>query len=493
MFNFSYFYFLCVIILLYINMRKRIHFIGIGGIGISAVARYYKEKDYIVTGEDDNESENINILREMGIDVNTPISSVNLSAIPENELYKIIYTEAVDSQSPAILLAEEIVKRNNFELLTYPQALAEIISNKKLICIAGTHGKTTTTGLCYHALMNAGLNVSAIVGSLVDTDKGKTNYLTNDLNKSKEEYIIIEACEYKRHFLHYYPDYIIITNIDEDHLDYYKDINDIQDSFWEFINNINDKGSAFLHNCDFADIISNRFNILQKIQSLFASSIPFDNINGKLLHLYNSDKMSNNKIDLQIIGEHNRNNASLVLSLGKELGLSEKLLREGLYSYEGSWRRQEYKGKYRDIICYDDYAHTPIEIRETIRAFRESIAKDKNIILIFMPHLQSRTQLLLIDFVKYLSLADYLIIAPIYLARGESSEYRSMNNKVLAERVRTDIINKNRGEFVWTGEYDDDIKNTLDMIIDNTKNNNKENIIITMGAGPIDNIYKILK
>lgn len=475
-------------------MKNRIHFIGIGGIGISAVARYYKKKGYIITGEDDREGENITLLRDSGIEISVPIDKNNLSNIKEDEIYKIIYTEAIEDDRPALLLAKEIADRNDFDLLTYTKSLAEIISNKKLICISGTHGKTTTTALCYYAMKNAGLNVSCIVGSLIDGDDGKTNYLINKDDKDKEEYIIIEACEYKRHFLHYYPDYIIITNIDEDHLDYYKNIDDIKLSFWEFINNLRNNGKVFLHNNDYKDIVSDFVGgIFNRIYSIFNSRTQYQDEYGNNISIINSDKLTNNRIDLQIIGEHNRSNASLVLSLGKTLGLDESLLRKGLYSYEGSWRRQEYKGKYRDIICYDDYAHTPVEIRETIKAFRENIAKNKNIILIFMPHLQSRTKISLDNFVKELSLADYLIIAPIYIARDESLEYKDMDNKVLVKYIKDNSINKDKGDFVWAGENNESIKVILDNLLDKLKSMNQESIIITMGAGPIDDIYKILK
>ena len=476
-------------------MKNRIHFIGIGGIGISAIARYYKRKGYIITGSDDSMGENLNLLIDSGIQIFYPTNKNNLYNLQDKDkITKIIYTGAIDNNNPELLLAKELAKEYDFPILTYPQALAEIIHNKKSIAIAGTHGKTTTTALCYYGLLNAGLNVSAIVGSLIDGDRGKTNYLYNENNLDKEEYIIIESCEYKRNFLHYYPDYIIITNIDEDHLDYYKDINDIKLSFWEFINNLKNNGKVFLHNNDYKDIIYNFVGgILNRIYSIFNSRTKYKDNYGKDISIINSDKLTNDRIDLQIIGAHNRNNASLVLSLGKELGLDEKLLRDGLYSYEGSWRRQEYKGKYRDVICYDDYAHTPVEIRETIKAFREDIAKHKNIIVLFMPHLQSRVQLSLDNFVKELSLADYLIIAPIYLARKESPEYADMNNKVLVKYIKDYSINKDKGDFIWAGENNQDIKVILDNLLDKLKSNNQENIIITMGAGPIDEIYKILK
>ncbi|MDI9355002.1 MAG: Mur ligase family protein [Cyanobium sp. MAG06] len=247
--------------------KKRIHFIGIGGIGISALARYYLVKGYTVTGSDDTMGENINLLRSNGVTIYEGLSQNNIVDTGDYEnIDRIIYSVAVPSNGSEMMLAKRLSETHDFPLLSYPEGLSDIIQGKRLIAISGTHGKTTTTALCYHALMNAGLNVSAIMGSLIDTNSGRTNYLYNDFNKDKEEYIIIEACEYRRHFLNYYPDYLLITNIDEDHLDYYKDIKDIQLAFWQFINNIHNNGVVLLHKDNYSHIVSQRLGIINRIK-----------------------------------------------------------------------------------------------------------------------------------------------------------------------------------------------------------------------------------
>lgn len=420
-------------------MLKKVHMIGIGGIGMSALARYYKSHGWDVSGSDSGESDLINDLRSEGINIKKYEDENNIS----DDLDLVVYTIAIQETNLELVKAREM----GIEVLTYPEALGKISENKKVIAVCGTHGKTTTTAMTFFALREAGIDASMIVGSLIENDGRRTNYVHGD-----SEWIIIEACEYRRSFLNYNPNIIVVTNIDADHLDYYRDIEDVKSAFQEFVNKLGGDGQLVIHQNEDYLSFKNK-NIVDDIQI--------------------------SKSDLSVPGAHNRENAKLVLGLVNVLGLDMNKAKIGMRNFKGTWRRQEYKGKYFDMDCYDDYAHHPTEISATLEAIKEKVENKKKVIAIFMPHLYSRTKLLLDDFARCFTDADEVILLPIYAAREQMDE--TITSDVLQEK----ILEKDENKLVFSFGNMNDVAEYL-----KTKNN--DYVVVTMGAGDIFKLYDLL-
>ncbi len=429
---------------------KRIHFIGIGGIGVSALARYYKDKGAVVSGSDTDDTDLTKDLRSEGINVMIGHKSQNIN----DDIECVIYTIAIDKDNnEEYTEAKKKIKR----LLSYPEALGELTKKMKTIAICGTHGKTTTTAMTYTALKEAGMSPTLIVGSLIDHEGKKTNYI-----KGVGEWLIIEACEYKRSFLNYEPEYILVTNIDEDHLDYYKDIKDIREAFLSFAKKLSNKGRLIIHTAE---------------EIVFAGMHP----------VVADDTIKKEDIKLTVIGDHNKSNAQLVVALGVEISnyiceskeekeIFNKNILKGLKSFIGTWRRMEYRGYSENgAIVYDDYAHHPNEMIPTLTTLREHYP-DKKIVLAFQPHLQSRTHAFYEEFIDAMMLADIVYVLPIYHARSEY-DYGLNNYKIVAS-----IIDRYRAE----GKDIDECK-AYTLGFDHAKEEllkyDNYHVIVTMGAG----------
>lgn len=425
---------------------KKVHFIGIGGIGMSALARFYKHAGFSVSGSDNNSSEVTEGLEKEGITVYIGSNSKN---IPE-EVDKIIFTIAVNEENEELKKARILSREKGVSVLTYPEALGEVTRNKKVISVCGTHGKTTTTAMAYQALKHSGFDLSMILGSMIVIDGKKTNYAPS---VSKDcEWIVIESCEYRKSFLNYFPDITLVTNIDNDHLDFYGNLENIKKAFQEFTENIKPGGSLIIHSEE--DFLK------------FENKINADGI------------ISSEEIILSVPGVHNRKNAQLVVALGGVLKINRNKILEGLKTFTGTWRRQEYKGNFKTIEFYDDYAHHPTEIKATISAFREKFP-NKKIGVLFMPHLYSRTKLLLSDFANSFGQANKVYVLPIYAAREK--EDKEINSDILVSE-----INKISQNAI--------ILESLDGFMGLFNNNKLEcEVIISMGAGNVNDIYKKLK
>lgn len=428
-------------------MYKKIHFVGIGGIGMSALARYYMSSGAVVSGSDGVDSEIVQSLISEGAKVMIGHSEEN---VPD-DTDLMIYTVAIPSDNPELLKGIKLNNEDKCKVLTYAQALGEMSKEKMVISVAGTHGKTTTTAMVFYALREAGLDVSMVLGSLIDyTDKNgvvrKTNYVHGE-----SEWIVIEACEYKRSFMNYDPQIILLTNIDADHLDYYKDLEDIKNSFQDFVNKLESKDGK-----------------------LICHTQEYDSLRSK--NKINADEKTNiEEVDLSVPGEHNRKNAQLVIALGQVLALDDLKIKEGLKKFTGTWRRQEYKGTHFEMECYDDYAHHPSEVKATLQAFREKYP-DKKIIAAFMPHLYSRTKLLFDEFTNAFQDADQVILLPIYAAR------EPFDSSISSDMLARELNNYNK-EAVALGSIEA-LKDYLSI------HGDKDSVLITMGAGDIYKVYE---
>ncbi len=410
----------------------KIHCIGIGGIGLSALARYYVSQGHTVSGSDISPSSLIDTLREEGITVTVPHDA---SCVP-SDVELVVYTIAIREDNVEFVHAKEL----GVATKTYAEALGEVTKDKITIAVAGTHGKTTTTAMTYYAMKACGVTPTVIVGSLLKDEHGKqTNFIKGD-----SEYMIVEACEYKRSFLNLHPTHAIITNIDEDHLDYYKDLDDIKSAFQSFADKLPVHGFLIAH---------------------------ADNQLSSLCKTVNADTVDTRSVDLSVLGEHNKRNAQLVIALLSLLRFDEIKIRSGLKLFPGTWRRLEYKGKtVHGVPVYDDYGHHPREIAASVEAIREKYPYESHhLVMFFQPHLYSRTKALLTDFVRVLKDIDEVFILPIYKARAEDTT-------IIHEDIVVDSINQ-AGGHARRVESLTEIPATIESIT------NMKSVIVNMGAG----------
>ncbi|MDD3302652.1 MAG: UDP-N-acetylmuramate--L-alanine ligase [Candidatus Gracilibacteria bacterium] len=440
---------------------KKIYLIGIGGIGISAIARYYKKMGWKVLGSDKYGSELTDKLKSEGIDIIIGEDEKRIT----NYINLVVYTEAIPREQ------SELSKSLNIGIKTinYSESLGEIANEKKLIAIAGSHGKSTTSSLTAIMLKNSKLGVNAVIGTLLKEFNNK------NCSYSDSDYFVIEACEYKRSFLKYTPYIGVITNIDLDHLDYYKDLEDYESAFKSFLDNIKSGGYAILNgNCDSS----------KKLLGL-RNDINYIIINENNFYLIDINKTTTNynypNIKLQVPGEHILFDAKIAYTIGKILNLNNDEILKSLENYTGVRRRSEVIGKtLNGNILMSDYGHHPTEIKYTLDALKEK-NKDTKLFVVFQPHQYSRTLNLIEGFKNCFSSADYLIIPNIYESRDTKEDKEKINSKKLIELINHS--NKKDGE---------NMENTLNLINDYDLKNPNSSIILLLGAGNVDDLrYKI--
>ncbi len=421
---------------------KHVHFIGIGGIGISAIARMMMYEGKKVSGQDIQDSEIVHELTDIGAEVT--IGSSSIENIPSG-VDLIVYTIAIESWSKSLF--NQLKEQKEIEVRSYPEMLGIVSEGKYTVAISGTHGKTTTTGMIAQILRDEGKDPTVIIGSLLVGDK--SNFIAG-----KSDLFIAEACEYKRSFLNLNPNVLVITNIDADHLDYYKNIEDIKSAFHELAMKVPADGFVVCNPDDenIADVIK---DIKAKVMNYtdFMSAVT----------------------KLQIPGIHNKQNAAAAFTVASILATSYTNANSALAVFPGTWRRFEYKGKLNNgTLVYDDYAHHPAEIKATLQGFRELYPKSEGwaITVAFQPHLFSRTKLLLPDFAKSFKDADSVIILPIYYAREEDDG--TISSKILSERIN---------EAGVKAMSFDDFKSAEEYLKVWIPKMNEKDIIVTMGAG----------
>ena len=424
---------------------KKAHFTGVGGIGVSAIARMMLAEGKIVSGSDTSDSAIIDELRKLGAKIFLGHSADNVA----NDVDLLVYTPAVTADNAELKKAVEL----SVPMLSYPEMLGLISKNKYTIAVSGAHGKTTTTAMIAKILINAGKDPTVIVGSLLKDPNpptlGATARRGSNFVAGKSEYFVVEACEYKKSFLNLNPKIIVITNIDNDHLDYYGNLENIKKAFGEFAAKLPKEGYLV---CD-----PNEENLKEIVGKVRCEIIDYTKIN--------------NNFNLKIPGGHNIKNAQAAMAVAEILGVDSKKAENSLESFEGTWRRFEFKGEAENgILVYDDYGHHPTEIKATLKGAKEFF-RDKKIWCVFQPHLYSRTKLLLDDFGKSFSDADEIILADIYAAREPKDE--SINSKMLAEE-----ITKNGGK----ARYVESFEKITGFLAENAR---KGDVIITMGAGDV--------
>lgn len=411
---------------------KHVHFIGVGGIGISALAKMFLLEGKTVSGSDMSESQITSDLAHDGAHIFISHSKENIP--PNTQL--VIYTIAVSDKNEELLHA----RASGITCLSYPEALGLISRDKTTIAISGTHGKTTTTAMIAHLMLELQMAPTVIVGSKL-ADK-QSNFIAG-----KSEYLVVEACEYHRSFLNLHPTFLVITNIEEDHLDYYKDLDDIKSAFFELASRIPPHG-AIITNTETKEWLESA--------GIKAPIYDYENVNAvpKLL----------------TPGKHNQANARAAIQTVSLIHKGE--ISHHLATFKGTWRRLEYKDRKQNRIYFDDYAHHPTEIRSSLLALKQEYPERK-IICVFEPHQQSRTKALFEGFVEALQIADNCFIAPILCVREQ------YDPEITNEKLSKAVIKFVPSKPVETPEELMGEMKKLDTTL--------EYCVVIMGAG---NIYK---
>ncbi len=385
---------------------ERIHFVGIGGSGMSGIAEVLINMGYKVTGSDIRKTPVIERLISLGAEVKTGHSPENVK-----DADVVVYSSAVKEDNPEIVEA----RKRKIPVIPRAEMLAELMRMKYSIAVAGTHGKTTTTSMIASILKEGGLDPTMVVGGILKT-------IGTGAILGKGEYFVAEADESDRSFLKLLPTIVVITNIDREHLDHYKDLDEIKNTFVEFAGKVPFYGSVFLSTDD-----PNSLDIRNRIERrviTFGLS-PQADVKGVEVELrgfsssftvkINGEELG--RIELSIPGIHNVKNALAAVGVGLELGIPFECIQRALSSFRGVSRRFELRGEKKGIRVYDDYAHHPREIEATLEAARTGWKG--RIIVVFQPHLYSRTLHLADEFGKSFFLADKVIITEIYPAREE--------------------------------------------------------------------------
>ena len=356
-------------------------------------------------------------LKREGVKIYIDHKTQNLS--PSADL--VIYSTAVNENNLEIKKSKKL----GIPIKSYAQALGDLTKRYKTIAVAGAHGKSTTTALLSLVLIKAGLDPTVIIGTNLK-EFGNKNF-----RSGKNNYLILEADEYHQSFLNYSPVVAIITNIDREHLDYYKNLSAIKNVFLKFIKNIRHNGILVINKDD-----KNLFNLKNKIQKIAKNNnlkVFWYSVNIAKSKLSKSDFQKLKKI-LKIPGQHNLSNALAVYTLARALGINQKKIFNAISCYRGAWRRMEYRGKLKiqnskfKISVYDDYAHHPTEIKTTLSGIAQKWSKS-TLICVFQPHQAQRLSLLFRDFVRAFDEANALILLPVYQVVGRDILYKLSQNR----------------------------------------------------------------
>ncbi len=396
---------------------KKMHFIGIGGIGMSGIAEILVNLGYEVSGSDLKDSEQTKRLESMGV-------KVCIGHFPSNiqNYHVVITSSAIDHTNPEIIEAQ----KRKIPIIHRSEMLAELVRLKHGIGIAGTHGKTTTSSMLASVLNDAGINPTAIIG-------GKVLNFGSNARAGEGKYIVFEADESDGTFLNLLPSIGIVTNIDADHLDYYKYFEGLKDAFLSYINHIPFYGYSVL--CIDDTVIREMLSKIERPYYTYGFSedadftaydVKRDNGFTCFSCSYKGNKVGDFRLSL--LGNHNVSNALAVIAVALELGVSYEALRNGLENFRGVGRRLEKIGEKKGICFYDDYGHHPTEIKATLAALKNL---NRRIVVIFQPHRYSRTRLLAEEFGQSFVNADEVFFTEIYPAGEEP-----------VTGVSSDLINK---------------------------------------------------
>ena len=441
-----------------------VHFIGIGGISMSGLAEILLKENFIISGSDTKPSDLTMHLESLGATIFFPQKASNVI----DGIDVVVYTAAIREDNEELIE----VRRQNLPTLTRAQLLGQLMRNYATpIAVSGTHGKTTTTSMLSHILLAAETDPTISVGGILPAIGGNIRVGNSDV-------FITEACEYTNSFLDFFPKISVILNVEEDHMDFFKDIDDIRSSFHRFSALLPKDGTLVINkNIEKMEYITSGLNCKVITYSetqdadYVASNISFDEVGNASFDFIRYGQFVS-RIQLAVAGNHNVSNALSTIAVAETLGVSMELIQKGLLSFTGTNRRFQYKGVRNGVTIIDDYAHHPTEIRATLTSAKNYPHRD--IWCIFQPHTYTRTKAFFHEFAEALSLADHVILADIYAAR--ETDTLGMSSEALAEEL------KHLGSDAYYLPSFEAIENfVLEKCIHG-------DMLITMGAGDVVNI-----
>jgi UDP-N-acetylmuramate--alanine ligase len=454
---------------LHLKDISRVYFIGIGGIGMSALARWFRHYGCQVAGYDRTRTALTQQLEQEGIAVHY---EDDVELIPEEfrqpQDCLVVYTPAVPPDHKEMIF----FRTNGFSELKRSQVLGRITQDLFTIGISGTHGKTTTSSMTAHLFTVAGKNCTAFLGGI--TQNYGTNLLLGKENSKEDPLVVVEADEFDRSFLTLYPNVAVVTSMDADHLDIYGTHDEIKKSFHEFVQQIKNDGALIVKQGLELQIPEHvqGYTYAQGVEADFWSTniriespyFTFD------LHTPNGTLRN---LQLQVPGFHNVENATAAAAVGLLLGLSENSIREGLKTYLGVKRRFEYIHRSKSAVYIDDYAHHPAEVEAFLKSVK-ALYPDRKVTAIFQPHLYTRTRDFASEFAQSLSLADEVILLEIYPAREQPIE--GVTSEIIFNEIRSPEKQLCR-------------KSELMKVL----SQRKPDVLATMGAGDIDTFIQPIK
>lgn len=449
---------------------KNIHFIGIGGVSMSGIAQLLKSHGFNVSGSDRDNSDTLNDLKSIGIKVFIGQKKEN---IQNPDL--IIYTDAILPDNEELIAANE----SGAQCVSRGVFLGALMRNYKYsIGVSGSHGKSSTTSMISKILVNSQVDPSILLG-------GKLDEINGNVHCGKSDYLLTEACEFKANILNYYPSMAIVLNIDEDHLDFYKDINHIVSTFIGYMKNLSSDSKAIINidddNClPLLDHIKGEilsFGIENENAVYKITNVSFDEIGHPSFDVVSSrNGFGRQHFSLNIIGRYNLYNATAAIIASFESGIDIDTIKSSLLEYKNLHRRMEIIGKYNGATIMTDYGHHPVEIKSTLSALAEH--NSKKLICVFQPHTYSRTKHLLDDFANSFYDCDEVIVTEIYAAREKFDP--TIHSIDLVEKLRANKVN---AIYLKTFE---EAKEYLQ------KKLNEEDLVLTTGCGNPDVLAKML-
>ena len=441
-----------------------VHFIGIGGISMSGLAEILLSRKFPVSGSDSHESALTDQLAAQGAVVHYPQMAENIT----DDIDVVVYTAAIHPDNPEFRAAQE----KNLPMLTRAQLLGEIMRNyKEAINVSGTHGKTTTTSMITEILLEAHKDPTVSVGGMLKDIGG-------NIRVGGQETFVVEACEYTNSFLSFFPTIEVILNVEADHLDFFKDIDDIRHSFKLFAEKLPEDGLLVIskdikHSEYFTQALKCRVVTFghEKDADYTANFISYD----KFAHpsytlFYKGEELA--QVELGVTGEHNIYNSLAAVAVARSLDIPMEVILRGLKRFTGTDRRFQKKGSVNGFTIIDDYAHHPQEIAATIEAAKKY--PHRKLWIVFQPHTYSRTAALLDDFAGALSQADEIVLADIYAAREKNTI------GISSDDLRKHMLEQNTNVY-----YIPKFEDIEDFLLQHVE---EGDVLITMGAG---DIYKV--
>lgn len=453
------------------NEPIHIHFIGIGGISMSGLAEILLKENFTVSGSDRSSSTMTDHLIQCGAKVTIGQRAENIT----DDIDLVVYTAAIHPDNEEF----QAVVEKKIPMMTRACLLGQMMKNYKTpIAVSGTHGKTTTTSMISEVLMKAELDPTISVGGILDSIGG-------NIRVGNSPVFITEACEYTNSFLEFFPTISVILNVEEDHMDFFHNIQEIRTSFHEFAKKLPDNGLLVVNGDmeGLGDITNNlpcRIKTfgLEKPCNYTASNIQY-NLLGNGSYDLVIDGTPSFHVELSVPGAHNILNSLSAIAVALELKIPSDKIQAGLLAFGGTKRRFEYKGKVNDITIIDDYAHHPTEIKATLTSAKNY--PHHELWCVFQPHTYTRTKAFLHDFADALSHADHILLLDIYAAREKNTVEVSSNDilRILKEEYHADVY------------YESDFTKAEQFLLSHCQ---KEDLLITMGAGNVveigENILK---